>query len=60
MSGLKPGRRRLGPEGRRELLDVADVGLRDLTRLVTDLLDVSRLHERAMPISLVAADVAEA
>ena len=60
VSGLKQVGDALGPEGRRELLDVADVGLHDLTRLVTDLLDVSRLHERAMPISLVAADVAEA
>lgn len=60
VSGLKQVGDALGSEGRRELLDVADVGLHDLTRLVTDLLDVSRLHERAMPISLVAADVAEA
>lgn len=56
VSGLKRDRGKLDDHDRRELLNVASNGLRELTRLVTDLLDVSRLREDALPITLVATD----
>jgi two-component system sensor histidine kinase KdpD len=38
---------------------VVDGGLKSLTTLVTDLLDVSRLNAKALPISLVVTDPEE-
>ena len=45
---------------RRELLGVANESLGQLSRLVADLLDVSRLREGALPLSMIATDVGEA
>ncbi|MFT8704837.1 ATP-binding protein [Bifidobacterium aquikefiricola] len=39
-----------------ELLHLASAGLQELAKLITDLLDVSRLREDALPISLEATD----
>lgn len=60
ISGLERMGASVSDEDRRELLGVADTSLNRLTDLVTDLLDVSRLREGALPLSLVAADVADA
>ena len=60
VSGLQRLGDRLSGDDRRDLLAVASNGLRQLTRLVSDLLDVSRLREGALPVMLVATDVGEA
>lgn len=60
VSGLRRMGSSMSDTDRRELLNVADDSLGQLSRLVSDLLDVSRLREGAMPLSMVAADVGEA
>ena len=60
VSGLQRMGATMNENDRRELLGVANVSLGQLTRLVTDLLDVSRIHEGALPLSMVASDVGEA
>lgn len=60
VSGLQRMGATMTDDDRRELLGVANTSLKQLTRLVTDLLDVSRIHEGALPLSMVAADVGEA
>ncbi|PLS31815.1 histidine kinase [Bifidobacterium margollesii] len=57
VSGLQRMGHAASERDRRELLAVASNGLKQLTKLVTDLLDVSRLREGALPLSLVATDV---
>lgn len=57
VSGLRGGHEVLTEDENDELLGVAADGLSELTKLVTDLLDVSRLREDAMPVSLVATDL---
>ncbi|MBW3088628.1 sensor histidine kinase KdpD [Bifidobacterium sp. 82T24] len=57
VSGLQRMGSAASDRDRRELLDVADNGLKQLTKLVTDLLDVSRIREGALPLALVATDV---
>ena len=57
VSGLQQMGERIGTQDRRELLAVAANGLKQLTKLVADLLDVSRIREGALPLSLVATDV---
>ncbi|OZG64176.1 histidine kinase [Bifidobacterium hapali] len=59
ISGLQRIGDRMSEQDRHELLAVAANGLSQLTKLVTDLLDVSRLREGALPLSLVATDVGE-
>ena len=60
VSGLQRSGEDLNEDDRRELLALANSSLGQLSHLVTDLLDVSRLNENAMPISLVATDVGSA
>ncbi|OZG55637.1 histidine kinase [Bifidobacterium tissieri] len=60
VSGLQRMGDKVSAQDRVELLKVASNGLKQLTNLVTDLLDVSRLREGALPLSLVATDVVEA
>ncbi|MEE8666564.1 MAG: ATP-binding protein [Bifidobacterium mongoliense] len=59
ISGLMGDQGALGESDRQELLHVVDGGLKSLTTLVTDLLDVSRLNAKALPISLVVTDPEE-
>lgn len=59
VSGLQRMGASMSETDKRELLGVADDSLHQLSRLVNDLLDVSRLREGAMPVSMVAADVGE-
>ncbi|OXM99571.1 ATP-binding protein [Bifidobacterium vansinderenii] len=59
VSGLQRMGDKVSEQDRQELLGVASNGLKQLTDLVTDLLDVSRLREGALPLSLVATDVVE-
>ncbi|MFT9397475.1 MAG: ATP-binding protein [Bifidobacterium psychraerophilum] len=56
VGGLRDNGEGLSEDDRRELLNVAANGLEELTHLVTDLLDVSRLHEGALPMVLSATD----
>lgn len=56
VSGLLREDSTLGDADRAELLQVASSGLKELSKLVTDLLDVSRLKEDALPITLMATD----
>ena len=60
VSGLQQMGNHIDDHDRRELLGVASNGLKQLTKLVADLLDVSRIREGALPMSLVATDVGEA
>ena len=60
ISGLQRMGSTMSADDRRELLGLANSSLQQLTKLVTDLLDVSRLREGALPLSLVACDVGEA
>ncbi|PWG60035.1 sensor histidine kinase [Bifidobacterium catulorum] len=57
VSGLQRMGAAASDKDRRELLAVAANGLKQLTKLVTDLLDVSRIREGALPLALVASDV---
>lgn len=59
VSGLQRMSDTMSDHDRRELLSVANTSLKQLTKLVTDLLDVSRIREGALPMSLVATDVGE-
>ncbi|KAB8289209.1 histidine kinase [Bifidobacterium ramosum] len=59
VSGLQRMGDTMSERDRRELLGVAANGLKQLTRLVTDLLDVSRIREGALPLALAATDVGE-
>ncbi|MBT1181638.1 sensor histidine kinase KdpD [Bifidobacterium sp. CP2] len=59
VSGLQRMGDTMSARDRKELLSVASNGLKQLTKLVTDLLDVSRIREGALPLSLVATDVGE-
>ncbi|OZG57460.1 histidine kinase [Bifidobacterium myosotis] len=59
ISGLQRMGDTMSERDRRDLLAVASNGLKHLTKLVTDLLDVSRIREGALPLSLVATDVGE-
>lgn len=59
VSGLQRMGDTMSDHDRKELLNVASNGLKQLTKLVTDLLDVSRIREGALPLSLVATDVGE-
>ncbi|PST48650.1 histidine kinase [Bifidobacterium callitrichos] len=59
VSGLQRMGDTMDKRDRSELLSVAANGLNQLTKLVTDLLDVSRIREGALPLSLVATDVGE-
>ncbi|PST45721.1 histidine kinase [Bifidobacterium callitrichos] len=59
VSGLQRMGDTMDERDRAELLSVASNGLNQLTKLVTDLLDVSRIREGALPLSLVATDVGE-
>ncbi|MBT1174095.1 hypothetical protein JS530_00940 [Bifidobacterium sp. LC6] len=59
VSGLQRMGDTMSARDRKELLNVASNGLKQLTKLVTDLLDVSRIREGALPLSLVATDVGE-
>ncbi|KFI73037.1 osmosensitive K+ channel histidine kinase [Bifidobacterium minimum] len=56
VSGLMGNYDHLDESDRDDLLQVASRSLEELTKLVTDLLDVSRLREDALPISLCATD----
>lgn len=60
VSGLQRMGDSISEKDRNALRDVAANSLKQLTKLVSDLLDVSRLREGALPISLVATDVGEA
>lgn len=60
VSGLQRMGSSMSEDDRRELLSVANESLGQLSRLVSDLLDVSRLREGALPLSMVASDVGEA
>ncbi|WP_082440462.1 ATP-binding protein [Bifidobacterium aesculapii] len=60
VSGLERMGSTMSERDREDLLSVASNGLKQLTKLVTDLLDVSRIREGALPLSLVATDVGEA
>lgn len=60
VSGLRRMGHTISEEDRDELLAVADESLGQLTKLVTDLLDVSRIREGALPLAMVASDVGAA
>ena len=60
VSGLQRMGDSISEKDRNALRDVAAESLKQLTKLVSDLLDVSRLREGALPIALVATDVDEA
>ncbi|OZG61432.1 osmosensitive K+ channel histidine kinase [Bifidobacterium lemurum] len=60
VSGLRRMGDTMSGEDRDELLAVADESLGQLTKLVTDLLDVSRIREGALPLAMVASDVGAA
>ena len=60
VSGLQRMGDSMSEKDRNALRDVAANSLKQLTKLVSDLLDVSRLREGALPLSLVATDVGEA
>lgn len=60
VGGLRSTEGRLSDADRAELLATADESLQTLTRLVTDLLDVSRVEAGVLAVSLRPVDVADA
>lgn len=59
VGGLRAGGPTLSSDDRRELVETADESLTSLSRLVTDLLDVSRAQAGVLAVSLAAVDVAD-
>lgn len=59
VSGLRSDGGRLSPADRHELVETADRSLAELSRLVTDLLDVNRLQAGALTVSTRACDPGE-
>jgi two-component system sensor histidine kinase KdpD len=59
VSGLQTMRDQLSPADREELLSVVAKGLDDLTGLVTDLLDISRVQAGVFPVAVKPMDPAE-
>lgn len=59
IGGLRSGAAHLSDADRDELLETADESLTTLTRLVTDLLDVSRVQAGVLAVSLAPVDAAE-
>lgn len=60
VSGLETMQDRLSPADREELLAVAAKGLADLTALVTDLLDISRVQAGVFPVVTQPTDPVDA
>lgn len=60
VGGLRSAEGRLSDADRAELLVTADESLQTLTRLVTDLLDVSRVEAGVLAVSLHPVDAADA
>ena len=60
VGGLRSAEGRLSDADRSELLATADESLQTLTRLVTDLLDVSRVEAGVLAVSLHPVDAADA
>jgi two-component system sensor histidine kinase KdpD len=58
IGGLRAAGDNLSPEDRRELLETADESLAALSKLVTDLLDVSRVQAGVLAVSFEATDAA--
>jgi len=59
VGGLRAAGADLTPEDRAELLATADESLAALSKLVTDLLDISRVEAGVLGMSLAAVDVAD-
>ena len=59
VGGLRAAGPNLSDEDRRELLETADESLAALSKLVTDLLDVSRVEAGVLAASLQPVDAAE-
>ncbi|UNK70598.1 DUF4118 domain-containing protein [Microbacterium sp. H1-D42] len=59
VGGLR-GSTRLSPQDRADLLETADESLGTLSKLVTDLLDVSRVEAGVLAVSLAPIDAADA
>ncbi|KZE89629.1 ATP-binding protein [Microbacterium sp. TNHR37B] len=59
IGGLRSGGAHLSNADRAELLETADESLATLTRLVTDLLDVSRVQAGVLAVSLSPVDAAD-
>jgi two-component system sensor histidine kinase KdpD len=59
VGGLRASGSRLSDDDRRELLETADESLATLSKLVTDLLDVSRIEAGVLAVSLQPVDAAE-
>ncbi|GAA2750108.1 sensor histidine kinase KdpD [Amnibacterium kyonggiense] len=59
VTSLRSTGTKLGPEDRAELLDGAERSLENLARIITDLLDVSRVQAGALAVSIESVDVAD-
>jgi two-component system sensor histidine kinase KdpD len=59
IGGLRAGGTHFSADDRRELLETADESLATLSRLVTDLLDVSRVQAGVLAVSLAPTDAAD-
>jgi two-component system sensor histidine kinase KdpD len=57
ITGLRSAGSRLSPRDKADLLDTAEVSLRDLSDLLTNLLDVSRVQAGVLAVSLQSVDL---